>query len=615
MRNEEIGTENGTAIIQPDDEVIADGPGIWTLLYTAGPQGIKPGGSVRFEIPYGFTMPQLLWAHDPGYCQVSCTQPGVELSLSYDPPVTLEPEPFYYVTRWGRMVYVQVLGEKLEEGEQIEFVYGWRQGMDPGAYAQHFAAEAEFTVATDVDGTRSAKFSGYTLIAEQPKLQVVADEPTNLQIYLPSYVQMGEEFTARIVAEDEERNVAEEPSEDYIIDSTDGPFLGAAIGSGQWHNTARLRFDMPGEKIVTVLDLDTAITGRSNPVVATPEPPEQRLYWGDIHGHTRLSDGLGSPEQYYTFGREQACLDFCAIADHSQYISDEDWEHIQEATRQFNEPGRYVTLLGYEVSLNAPKPRHGDKCVYYPGDTGPLLRATDINRSEYAELDEYTEEWKAAGAMMILHQHARGSETYYDPDLVRLAEVYSIWGDSETAEGARPLLPSLERDYAGVLAADCLEKGWTLGFMAASDDHAGRPGRTDWLRVRRAYPGGLAAVWAPELTREAIWDSLYNRRCYGTSGARIILEFFLDGEPMGSIIKNTPFAQAHRIEVMVCGTSRLTAVEVMRGRELIYAHTCYGATCRLDLMDEPEAGDANYYYVRVLQADGEMAWSSPIWVS
>jgi hypothetical protein len=32
-------------------------------------------------------------------------------------------------------------------------------------------------------------------------------------------------------------------------------------------------------------------------------------------------------------------------------------------------------------------------------------------------------------------------------------------------------------------------------------------------------------------------------------------------------------------------------------------------------MDEPESGDANYYYVRVLQADGEMAWSSPIWVS
>jgi ABC-type histidine transport system ATPase subunit len=33
------------------------------------------------------------------------------------------------------------------------------------------------------------------------------------------------------------------------------------------------------------------------------------------------------------------------------------------------------------------------------------------------------------------------------------------------------------------------------------------------------------------------------------------------------------------------------------------------------LMDEPELGDANYYYVRVLQADGEMAWSSPVWVS
>jgi len=615
MRNEDIGTTNGTAAIEPDDEVTAGSPGIWTIVYTAGPEGIEPGGSVRFEIPYGFTMPQFRWAHDPGYCEARCTQRGVEPALSYEPPVKLDPQPFYYVTRWGRMVYVQVLGEKLQEGEQIEFAYGMRQGMELGAYAQHFAAEVEFTVATDADGTRSAKFSGYTLVAEQPRLRVVGDIPTNLQVCVPSCVQMGEEFTAKIVAEDDERNAEEDPVGDLMLDSTDMPFLDADIETMQWQRAARLRFDMPGEKVIMAIDLDTGISGLSNPVVVTAEPPRQRLYWGDIHGHTVLSDGLGTPEEYYTSGREQACLDFCAIADHSQYISDEDWAHIREATRDFNEPGRYVTLLGYEVSLNAPKPRYGDKCVYYPGESGPLLRATDINRSDYADLDEYTEEWKSAGAMMILHQHAGGSESYYDRELVRLAEVYSIWGDSETAEGNRPLLPSLERDYGGMLAADCLERGWVLGMLAASDDHAGRPGRTDWLRVRRAYPGGLAAVWAPELTREAIWQALYNRRCYGTTGARMVVEFSVDGEPMGSIIRNTPFASAHRIEVKVCGTARLTAIEVLRGRELVYVHSSYGAACQFEFMDEPQPGDANYYYVRVLQEDGEMAWSSPVWVS
>ena len=78
-------------------------------------------------------------------------------------------------------------------------------------------------------------------------------------------------------------------------------------------------------------------------------------------------------------------------------------------------------------------------------------------------------------------------------------------------------MPALERDYSGHYAADALERGWLLGLIASSDDHAGRPGATDWLRTQQVYPGGLVAVWAPELTREALWDALWNRRCYGTT--------------------------------------------------------------------------------------------------
>ncbi|MGC9316547.1 MAG: DUF3604 domain-containing protein, partial [Armatimonadota bacterium] len=255
---------------------------------------------------------------------------------------------------------------------------------------------------------------------------------------------------------------------------------------------------------------------------------------------------------------------------------------------------------------------YGDKCVYYPGDEGPLLRATDIDRSEYAEMAEHAPIWKDHRAMMILHQHAHGSGSFYDPDLVRLCEVYSIWGGSESLQATRPLMPARDRDFEGHLGADLLAKGWILGFMAASDDHAGRPGKTDWLRVRRAYRGGLAAIWAPELTREAIWDALWNRRCYGTSGARIALEFEVDGAPMGSIL--TGEHPRPCIDVAVTGTEAVALVEVMRGREVLYEHTGVGATVRFTVADEqpPERGT---YYVRVTQADGEMAWSSPIWIN
>lgn len=616
MRNEAISTTNGTAIIDPADSVPANAPGIWTISYTAGPDGIAEGGSVRFEIPYGFTMPQFEFVNDPGYCRVECSRQDVELKMSYDPPVPLPEERFFYVTRWGRMVYVQVQGAALEERDRIDFIYGERKNSAPGAWAQHFAAEVEFTVATDVDGTRSAKFSGYTLVSEQPGVRVIAAEPVETVLYAPSIVQMGETFDVKIVVEDENRNAARSPNSEYIVESVDGAVQTVGTAEDEFCATAGVQFSLPGEKLLTGFDPDREIGGLSNPTIVTPDSPDYRLYWGDIHGHTRLSDGLGSPDEYYNFGRRQACLDFCAIADHSQYISDDDWEHIQRVTDEHDDPGEFVTLHGYEVSLNADKPHYGDKCVYFPGEDRPLLRATDINRSSYADLADYTERWKEAGAMVILHQHAGGSESYYDRELVRLAEVYSVWGESESLEGSRPLLPAQERDFTGMLAADCLEQGMRLGFVASSDDHAGRPGRTDWLRKRQAYPGGLAAVWAPELSRENVWDALWNRRCYGTSGARIILEFYVNGQPMGSVLEqDASFAETHRIFFRVLGTAPIAMVEILRGAELIYAESSFNLSCQDEFMVEPEPGAANYYYIRVLQADGEMAWSSPIWVS
>ncbi|NLJ36256.1 MAG: DUF3604 domain-containing protein [candidate division WS1 bacterium] len=615
MRYEEIGTDNGRAAIEPDVPVIAGAAGAWVIAYEAGRAGILAGGSVRFEIPYGFTAPQVQWPGEPGYCQIYCDNSEVRLAVSFEPPAKLEREHSCYAMQQGRAVYVQVVEGSLQEGERLELHYGTDGALEAGAYARHFAGDAEFTVATDVDGSRGAKFSGYTLVREQSVLRVEADMAEQIAVYAPSCAQMGEEIEVRLVAEDAERNAIETWTEPCLLDSGDVGPLDANVEMKSWHQKAVVRFDLPGDKRIRAVSPVRSVVGESNPVVVTMEPPRLRLFWGDLHGHTGLSSGLGSPEQYYEFGREQSCLDFCAITDHSQYMSDEDWEHIQRATAEYNQPERYVTLLGYEASVNAPVPKHGDKCIYYPGDSGPLLRATDINHSVYADLDDYTSLWKAEGAMMILHQHAGGSETYYDPELVRLAEVYSAWGESEDGDSPRPLLPLMEREFSGALVADCLEMGWRLGMVAGSDDHAGRPGRSDWLGSRRAYPGGLTAVWAPELTRDAIWEGLYSRRCYGTTGARIVLDVHVNGEPMGSVVRSAPFAETHRLEVRVCGTEPLTAVEVLRGRELIYVHSSYSATCSFELMDEPESGDANYYYVRVLQADGEMAWSSPIWVS
>lgn len=614
MRNEQVSTTNGWATIEPSDPVVAASRGAWTITYTAGPDGIAVGGSVRFELPYGFTPPQLHWPRDQGYVTAVCSRRDVRLQLSLEPPVQLDPEPFYYVTRWGRMVYVQVLGQPLQPGDTVALRYGHTATLGPMVYAPHFAQRLEFTVATDVTGTRAAPFSGYTLVSRQPALQIVGDSPKSLLVVIPSIVEAGESFAVRVRGIDEYGNLGQPPPAEVDVltrldDLQTVPMADAGRGCG-----FQAELQVPGERELLAVCDDEEVMGSSNPCLCVLETPRQRIFWGDIHGHTGLSDGLGTPDEYYSFGRDEAFLDFCAIADHAQYLSDADWEAIQEATARHNDPGRYVTLLGYEYSCNADLERYGDKCLYFPGDSGPLLRETDINRSAYTDMAALAPQWKAHGAMMILHQHAKGTCSYYDPDLVRLIEVYSVWGGSESEYCSRPLLPAQDSDYEGHYAADALEKGWVLGLMASSDDHAGRPGATDWLRTQQAYPGGLVAVWASELTREAVWEALWNRRCYGTTGARIYLEFSVDGEPMGSIVQGSAFSGTHVIEVRVMGDSPILAAEVLRGRQTAYVCSGYGPSLHFAYRDTPPPGSANYYYVRITQANGEMAWSSPVWI-
>jgi len=45
---------------------------------------------------------------------------------------------------------------------------------------------------------------------------------------------------------------------------------------------------------------------------------------------------------------------------------------------------------------------------------------------------------------------------------------------------------------------------------------------------------GVTGVYATDLTREAIFEALRERRTYGTTGDRIIVDWRLDGHPMGS---------------------------------------------------------------------------------
>jgi len=79
----------------------------------------------------------------------------------------------------------------------------------------------------------------------------------------------------------------------------------------------------------------------------------------------------------------------------------------------------------------------------------------------------------------------------------------------------------------------------TMGNVAEDNFMAGSHGAADgtvqqrrdsevggWIKGPDLNPGAITGVWAPQNTREAIWDGIYNRETFATSGPRITVRFF-----------------------------------------------------------------------------------------
>jgi len=159
---------------------------------------------------------------------------------------------------------------------------------------------------------------------------------------------------------------------------------------------------------------------------------------------------------------------------------------------------------------------------------------------------------------------------------------------------------------AGYTVRDALNRGLRFGIIASGDGHVGHPGKQ-----LKPYFWGAAGIWAKNLSRASIWEALYERYCYGTSGSRIVLFFTINGVPMGRAVSSGGRAL---LEATVYGTSELKVISIIKnGYEVTTIHQS-GFHCICRWFDPMTLQRGDYYYIRVLQKDDSLAWSSPIWV-
>src|SRR5690606_34699664 len=150
-----------------------------------------------------------------------------------------------------------------------------------------------------------------------------------------------------------------------------------------------------------------------------------------------------------------------------------------------------------------------------------------------------------------------------------------------------------------------LARGHRFGFTAASDSH-GLLYHHGECRKRDPFRTGLTAVQASELSREAVFEAIRTRRCYATSGAKILLDVRVGGAPMGSELSARDSAT---VEVHAVGASPIERVDIVGPGGVLHASPADGDEVTLSTRVS-----AAYVYARVVQHDGEMAWSSPVFI-
>jgi hypothetical protein len=286
------------------------------------------------------------------------------------------------------------------------------------------------------------------------------------------------------------------------------------------------------------------------------------------------------------------------------------WTLVKEGVERFYEPGRFVTFCGYELSV--PEESQDHRNAYFLNSADAIL--LNWRDEKFRTQESWFNALKKKQVMLIPHPHInRTNWDYHCPELEPVAEICSDKGISEESDPLKIKTPSRGGIRKG------LRRGYRLGIIASGDYHFNIPGRNYPCKVKTGYSGatthkgGYMAVLVGELSREAVWNALKQRHCYATTGARIILDFAIDNHLMGEEYISS---EVRNIHIQVIGTNVIDKIELIKNSRVIHAYKGRGMKITLALRDMPTEGeDRDYYYLKVKQTDGEIAWSDPIWVS
>ncbi len=598
--------------------------GCWEITYIVGSMGIKEGGGLRIVPPH---RGNVLWKI--GKVVAFCSRKNIYLDVI--------PEKVYPLTYHHSnypAINIIVYGSDLKKNDRIEVKIGIIGGYNSGRFiqtqAQTHSGITEFEVYVDPIGNANfsrerIRLSAYHKVNGSLKVVVYPTREHHIRFSVRNRPKKEADEIGVISVEDRYENPIINKEYEISLFSENGKVeIPSSIVKHENRSGVKFKVKSINKKTcwIGASCWKKGIYGVSNPVAPHFYEGKYRVYFGDMHVMAEESFWcLGNPEEAILYARDVFGLDFTAITNQANLKS---WPYHQKIFQKYNKDYEFVTLPGYEVGFST-----GHKNVYYLDESLPIFNP----KEPVEKLWEFLSDKEA---LVISHHPNIHSETdpyeswgplkisTINPRYERLIEICQNRGSFEKDEVGQ------EVSFGGFGSSirDILNKGYRLGFVGGTDTHRGRPGsplsNQSGLDAESHITGGITGVLAEELTRKSIWEALWKRRCYATTSVRILLDFKLNGFVMGEEINITRARkrfEERRIEVKTAGTAEIFKVVIVRNGEEIYEEEVNKMETKIRWVDtQPleEIFNKNiggvYYYAKVYQHDGNIAWSSPIWI-
>lgn len=352
-------------------------------------------------------------------------------------------------------------------------------------------------------------------------------------------------------------------------------------------------------------------------------------YFGQLHSHTQYSDGAGSLESALAYIKalpESANVDFVAFTDHSNYFdksgaanpegalydmsqateySQETWKAYKDAVAAFNteNAGSMVAIAGFEMTWSG-----GPGHINTFNTPGIVSRnnTTLNNKTKDAGLQAYYKLLSQTEGVDSISQFNHPGTTFGNFidfgywDAVVDTRMYMVEvGNGEGQIGAGGYYPSYEQYIMA------LDKGWHVAPTNNQDNHKGRWGNANDARD---------VILTDDFSESGIYAALRARRMYATEDKNLELDYTVNGNMMGSII-DVP--EKLNFEISFNDPDRTDSIAkvelVVNSGKVAYIWDSAADLTKGSVSVEL-APEYTYYFVRVTEADGDLAVTAPVWV-